>query len=150
MSATQSLAPTDQDSGYTIAEAAAATGTTCDTLRYYEKAQIMPQIARDSGGRRVYSSDDLGWITFVRRLRSTGMTIQHIADYTKMVREGEGTVAQRRRMIEDHRETVAAAIQELTSVLGVLDRKIIHYEAAERGVDVGCSEEPLRHASQLT
>ena len=110
----------------------------------------MPPIGRSEGGQRVYTADDLGWITFVRRLRSTGMSIQRIAQYTTMVRHGEGTIADRRRMIEDHRETVASAIDELTGVLAVLDRKIEHYEAAERGVDVDCSETPLRHANQVS
>lgn len=140
----------DHATGFSIAEASAATGATSDTLRYYEKAGIMPTIARTDGGQRSYTSDDLGWITFVRRLRATGITIQRIAEYTTMVRRGDGTITDRRRIIEDHRATVAGAIDELSSILAVLDRKIEHYEAAERGVDVDCGEEPLRYASQLT
>lgn len=135
---------------FSIAEAGALTGTSSDTLRYYERAGVMPTIGRTHGGQRVYTSEDLGWITFVRRLRATGMTIQRIAEYTTMVRQGEGTITERRRIIEEHRATVAAAVAELTTVLGVLDRKIEHYEAAERGIDLDCSEKPLRHASQLS
>ena len=150
MATTETAATVDQESGLSIAEASAATGTSADTLRYYERAGIMPTIGRNQGGHRSYSSDDLGWITFIRRLRATGMTIQRIAEYTTMVRQGQGTTTDRRRFIEEHRTTVAAAIDELTTVLGVLDRKIEHYEAAERGVDFDCSEEPLRHANQLS
>ena len=146
-------APIDQvetDATFTIAEAGAATGTSTDTLRYYEKVGIMPHIGRTTAGHRAYSADDLGWITFIRRLRATGMPMQRIADYTAMVRQGEGTIADRRSIIEDHRSTVAAAIDELTTVLAVLDRKIQHYEAAELGVDVDCSETPLRHANKIS
>ncbi len=66
-----------------------------------------------------------------------------------MVRAGEGTVAKRRRFLEQHRRTVAAAIDELTEALSVLDAKITHYEAAERGVDVGCAEVPLQYVPEL-
>lgn len=149
MVALDTIAPTQQQSRYSIAEAADATGTSADTLRYYERAGIMPAIARTGGGQRSYTPDDLGWITFVRRLRSTGMSMQRIAEYSTMVRLGNGTIADRRRMIEDHRATVAAAIEELSGVLAVLDRKIEHYEAAEQGIDVDCSEQPLQFANQL-
>ncbi|MFN3217866.1 MAG: MerR family transcriptional regulator [Acidimicrobiales bacterium] len=134
---------------YGIAEAAAATGTTVDTLRYYERAGVLPDIGRTTGGQRTYTDDDLGWIVFVRRLRATGMSMVRIQDYAGKVRAGEGTVAERRRMLEEHRADVAAAIDELTDALGILDAKIAHYEAAERGVDLDCSDTPLRQVARL-
>mgnify|MGYP001826659765 FL=1 len=140
----------DRPSGLSMADASAVTDTSPDTLRYYERAGVMPAIARTSGGQRSYTTEDLGWITFVRRLRSTGMTMQRIAEYTAMVRTGEGTIAERRRFIEEHRATVAAAIGELHDVLEVLDRKIEHYEAAEQGIGLECSDVPLRHANLLS
>jgi len=107
MSTTETAATVDHESGFSIAEASEATGTSADTLRYYERAGIMPTIGRNQGGHRSYSSNDLGWITFIRRLRATGMTIQRIAEYTTMVRHGQGTTTDRRRIIEQHRTTVA-------------------------------------------
>ena len=125
------------------------TGCSIDTLRYYERAGVFPDIARSNGGQRLYSDDDLGWVAFVRRLRATGLPMRRVEEYATMVRAGDGTVAERRRMLEQHRATVAAAIDELTEALGVLDAKITHYEAAERGVDVGCPDVPLQHLRKL-
>lgn len=132
-----------------IAAAAEMTGCTIDTLRYYERAGVLPDIARSDTGQRLYSDDDLGWVAFVRRLRATGMTMRRIEEYTTMVRAGDGTLAERRRFLEQHRAIVAGAIDELTEALGVLDAKIVHYEAAERGVDVGCADVPLRYVPEL-
>ncbi len=42
-------APAEPQSGYSIADASAATGASADTLRYYERAGIMPTIARTDG-----------------------------------------------------------------------------------------------------
>ena len=134
---------------YTIAEASQLTGVSTETLRYYERAGLMPDVARTEQGHRAYSADDLGWIAFVRRLRSTGMPMRRVAEYTGMVRRGDGTVTERRRLLEEHRATVASALDELAEALHVLDNKIAHYEAAERGVDVGCADEPLRFVRQL-
>ena len=150
MTTSDTAATIDEEPRFSIAEASAATGTSADTLRYYERAGIIPTIGRNAGGHRTYSADDLGWITFVRRLRATGMTIQRIAEYATMVRNGEGTITDRRRILEEHRASVAAAVDELTTVIAVLDRKIEHYDAAEHGIDLDCGEEPLRHANQVS
>jgi len=147
MTSTQSASGTGT---LTISQASEATGTPVETLRYYERAGVLPSVDRSPAGRRRYTPDDLGWITFVRRLRATGMTIQRIATYGNLVRAGEGTMADRRSLLAKHREDVAAAIDELTETLAVLDRKLAHYEAAEQGIDLDCSEEPLRHTPRLT
>lgn len=134
---------------HSIAVAADITGCSIDTLRYYERAGVVPTIARSASGQRLYSDDDLGWVAFVRRLRATGMPMRRIEEYTTMVREGCGTLSERRQLLEQHRAMVAAAIDELADALRVLDRKIVHYEAAELGLDVGCTEKPLRYVPEL-
>lgn len=136
--------------GHRIAAAATATNTTADTLRYYEKVGVIPAIHRDDGGHRIYDDDDLGWISFVLRLRATGMPLERVADYTRMVREGEGTVAQRRAMLEDHRDTVSAAIAELEVALRALEAKIAHYAAAERGQQLDCDDVALDAAARIS
>lgn len=128
---------------YSIGEVADRTGLSVDTLRYYEKAGLLAGVARTHAGRRVYSDDDCGWILFVRRLRATAMPVGEIAEYARLVREGAGSVPERRRVLEAHRERVRRARDELADALSVLDRKIEHYEAAERGIDVGCSDDPV-------
>ena len=48
---------------YAIAEAAHSSGLSIDTLRYYERIQLIDPPARDSGGRRAYSDEDLAWLS---------------------------------------------------------------------------------------
>ncbi|MGH9133947.1 MAG: MerR family transcriptional regulator [Ilumatobacteraceae bacterium] len=129
----------------TIGEASLETGVSIDTLRYYERVGVLPPIRRRAGRQRSYTADDLGWITFVRRLRATGMPVEQVSHYVEMVRHGDGSLAERRGLLEAHRDTVRAAVAELHEALEILDRKILHYEAAERGVDIACSDTPLRH-----
>lgn len=138
------------DPTHAIAGAAAATGTTIDTLRFYERSGVMPPVARDSGGRRVYSDDDLGWIRFVRRLRATGMPLERVAEYTAMVRDGDGTIEQRRAMLEAHLDTVNTAIDELLGARSALEGKIAHYAAAERGEELSCDDSHLDVAARLS
>ncbi len=138
-----SIAEAQARLGFSIGEVADRTGVSIDTLRYYEKSGLLPGITRTGAGRRTYSEDDCGWILFVRRLRATAMPIGEIARYAVLVREGVGIPADRRAMLEAHRDRVSAARDELTEALTILDRKIEHYAAAEHGIDVGCPSDPV-------
>lgn len=48
-----------------IGAAAQHTGLSVDTLRYYEKIGLLPNVARDAGGRRCYGKRDLSRLAFI-------------------------------------------------------------------------------------
>lgn len=115
--------------GLPIAEAAAATGVSAHTLRYYERAGLMlTPIDRASSAHRRYSDADIGWVRFLTRLRWTGMPIAGMRRYTELVREGESTLAQRRELLLQHRETVRTHLGEITASLAAIDHKIDIYD----------------------
>ncbi|MBM7770129.1 DNA-binding transcriptional MerR regulator [Actinokineospora baliensis] len=113
---------------YAIAEAAHRSGLSIDTLRYYERIELIDPPARDSGGRRAYSDEDLAWLGFLTRLRTTGMPIKLMREYARLRHQGGTTFGQRKRILERHRQDVRARIDELRSCLEVLDYKIDNYE----------------------
>ncbi|TDL44997.1 MerR family transcriptional regulator [Microbacterium oleivorans] len=116
-------------SGASIAEAADATGVSAHTLRYYERAGLMLHpVDRASSSHRRYSDADLVWIHFLARLRWTGMPIATMRRYTELAREGEGTVAERRRLLVEHREVVRRQLDEVTLSLAAIDHKIDIYD----------------------
>ncbi|SDG80696.1 MULTISPECIES: MerR family transcriptional regulator [unclassified Microbacterium] len=115
--------------GASIAEAADATGVSAHTLRYYERAGLMLQpVDRASSSHRRYSDADLAWIRFLARLRWTGMPIATMRRYTELVRDGESTVAERRRLLVEHREVVRRQLDEVTLSLAAIDHKIDIYD----------------------
>ena len=113
---------------YSIAEAAHRSGLSIDTLRYYERISLIDPPARDSGGRRVYTDEDLGWLLFLTKLRTTGMPIKLMREYARLRRLGESSVAARKQILVEHRADVRARIDELLSCVEVLDYKIDNYE----------------------
>ncbi|MGH1503071.1 MAG: MerR family transcriptional regulator [Acidimicrobiales bacterium] len=128
------------ETGVSIGEASARTGVSADALRYYERIGVLAPVPRDAGGRRRYDAATIGMIDFVRRLRSTGMGVEDVAAYAGLVRRGEGTVAERRAVLERHRDHVAAQVEALAEVLSVLDRKIGHYADVEKGAALDCDD----------
>lgn len=121
--------------GLAIAEASARTGLSIDTLRYYEKAGLVEPPQRDAGGRRVYSDNDVEWLIFVTRLRSTGMPVRRIQEYAALRAGGTATARARKEILLEHRSVIRAQLDALTENLENLDYKIAHYETIERELD---------------
>jgi len=112
----------------TIQRAAAETGVSRDTLRYYEKIGILPGIARSRSGHRRFSDDDMGWIKLVQCLRATGMPIEDLHTYAELAKQGDSTAADRLRLLENHRQRIQGEVQELTTALELVERKIAGYD----------------------
>ncbi|ALG13690.1 MerR family transcriptional regulator [Kibdelosporangium phytohabitans] len=113
---------------YAIAQAAERSGLSIDTLRYYERIGLVEPPARDSGGRRSYTDEDLSWLEFLTKLRTTGMPIRMMREYAQLRMRGAGTNSRRRQILIDHRKDVLNRIAELQTCLEALNYKINLYD----------------------
>ncbi len=114
---------------YTIAEVAGRSGLSADTLRYYEKIGLIEPPPRDPSGHRSYTEDDVAWVTFLLRLRSTGMPIRLMREYADLRRIGPVTAERRKDILIEHRDEIRLRMDEMQSFLAVLDDKITNYAA---------------------
>jgi DNA-binding transcriptional MerR regulator len=112
------------------AEAAAATGLTLDTLRYYEREGLIGPIERGAGGRRRYDEDDLAWIGIVTCLRDAGLGISDLRRFTDLLR-GEDAGQDRVTFLRRRREELLERARQTQAAIAVLDGKIAHYSAEE-------------------
>src|SRR3546814_3461292 len=64
--------------GLTIGDLAKATATKVETIRYYERIGLIPAPARTQGNYRSYTADNLRRLSFVRRSRELGFTIEQV------------------------------------------------------------------------
>ncbi|MGC4805654.1 MerR family transcriptional regulator [Micromonospora sp. DT233] len=114
--------------GYAPSEAARRSGFSLDTLRYYEKVGLLNGVGRTSGGRRVFTDDDLGWLVLIRCLRDTGMPIADIARYAELFRAGEHTVGERKALLQRHAERTEEQLRLLQRQYDHLRSKIHYYD----------------------
>jgi DNA-binding transcriptional MerR regulator len=115
----------------TIAEAAERSGLSAHTLRYYERIGLIHPVGRGQNGHRRYGRDDIEWLDFLIKLRTTDMPIRQMVEYAELVREGPQTASRRRAMLEAHREALRERIAELEETAAVIDRKIEIYTEME-------------------
>ena len=115
-----------------ISEVAARSGLSVDTLRFYEKIGLIDPPARDDGGRRDYGEEVIGWIGFLDQLNATGMKQANRVRYARLRQQGAATYAERREMLEAHREVIRARLREMQETLALMDRKVAHYRDLEQ------------------
>jgi Cu(I)-responsive transcriptional regulator len=62
----------------TIGELAKATHTKAETVRFYERIGLLPAPARTSGNYRSYGAVHLARLSFIRRARELGFTLDQV------------------------------------------------------------------------
>lgn len=119
---------------YTIGQAAAKTGLTAHTLRFYDKEGLLPFVKKSASGLRVFSEDDISWLVMIECLKGTGMLLKDIKQYIDWFREGDSTLVQRLEMFKQQKIKVEAQIAQMKQHLEKIDYKIAFYtEAVQNG-----------------
>jgi DNA-binding transcriptional MerR regulator len=112
-----------------IGQVAERTGLSVHALRFYEHEGIFANpVRRGPGGRRVYSQDDVEWLTVCIILRASGMPLPAIRRYADLVREGPGNEQARLTLLREHQARVTTQIGRLTQSLDLIRFKIGVYE----------------------
>ncbi|MBB6564226.1 DNA-binding transcriptional MerR regulator [Acidovorax soli] len=111
-----------------IGELAALSGRSVHAIRWYEAQGLMPNVARDAAGRRVYHTRHLDWLQLMERLRHTGMSIAEMRQYTDLVCQGRASLRQRKDLLLAHRARAQATIAEWLQALELIDGKIAFYD----------------------
>ncbi|MFD4523159.1 MerR family transcriptional regulator [Streptomyces sp. NPDC058470] len=112
-----------------IGQVAESTGLSVHTLRFYEREGLFVNpVRRRPGGRRVYSQDDVDWLTVCIILRASGMPLPALRRYADLVREGAGNEEERLALMREHQAHVTTQIGRLTESLDLIRFKVGVYE----------------------
>jgi DNA-binding transcriptional MerR regulator len=119
----------DQPGQLSIGQVAARTGLSVHTLRFYEREGIFAQpVRRAAGGRRMYTEDDIDWLSLCTILRGAGMPLPDIRRYTELVQAGDGNEAERLDLLRRHEQRIDAQRRHLDRCLDLIKFKIGVYE----------------------
>lgn len=113
---------------YCAKEAARITGLSTATLRYYEKENLLPPIARTTQKYRQYSDEDIEWIKMIQCLRGANVPIHSIKEYVSLLRQGGKTIAQRYDMVLSYKKNIEAQIADLKNALALTQSKLMFYQ----------------------
>lgn len=104
-----------------------------DTLRYYEKEGLLPQIRHDNCGRRDYTVEDCQRLELIICLRNTGLPLTDIQKLVTPVSSSDSNTLvwkPQKQILDAQREKLCARIRELENCIDFLDLIVQHNQNA--------------------
>ena len=116
---------------FTIGALSKGTGCNIETIRYYERIGLMPKPPRSPGGHRLYEEDHLRRLTFIRRSRELGFTLEEVRGLLRLVDGGSYTCAEVKTLTLDHAAEVRRKVADLRKLERVLKEMAAECDGGE-------------------
>lgn len=114
----------------TIKDVAEKFGISQDTLRYYERVKMIPEVHRTKSGIRDYQDEDLRWVELALCMRSAGLPVETMIEYLRLFQEGDETIPARLELLKGQMEVLTAQKKQIEATMERLSYKITRYEDA--------------------
>lgn len=108
----------------TIGKLAGATGTKVETIRYYEQIGLLAAPARSAGNYRTYEGEHLRRLSFIRRARDLGFSIDQVRELMGLADRREQSCMAVDVIANQHRDAITRKIADLTALASELDALI--------------------------
>lgn len=109
---------------YSIGELANATDTKVETIRYYERVGLLPKPKRTAGNYRSYEADHLGRLSFIRRARDLGFSIDQVRNLLGLADQKDRSCETVDAIAREHLADVERKIADLKGLRRELDALI--------------------------
>ena len=127
--------------GLTIGKLAKATGTSVETIRYYERIGLMPPPPRTPAGYRLYSNESVRRLAFIRYARRLEFSLKETTELLEQ-RDGKPECDQVQELAAKKMEQLETEARRLMSARNEIDKL-----AAE--CDPGCTHERCEFVAGL-
>ena len=97
----------------TIGQLAKAAGVATSAIRYYEDIGLLPPAGRSAAGQRVYAASELDRVTFIRRCRDFGFSIDQVRALSGLSISASQDCSQVRDMAHAHLKQLREKLTEL-------------------------------------
>ena len=134
----------------TIKEVCEKFDITPDTLRYYERVGVIPEVSRTKGGIRDYSDQDIKWVENAVCMRSAGVPVEMLIEYVKLFQEGDSTITARRDLLMEARVEVQKNLDKYQATMDRLNYKISRYEEAVKTGALSWDDENLKEDAKCS
>jgi DNA-binding transcriptional MerR regulator len=99
-----------------VGQLASRAGVRADTIRYYERAGVLPQPHRTDGDHRRYGSDDVDRLLFIRGAQRLGLRLAEIRDLIAFRDTGICPCEPAEALLREHVEDIDQQVARLTAL----------------------------------
>ncbi len=113
-------------STFSIGELAQQTGTKVETIRYYERIGLLPPPARTGGNYRAYARGHLEQLSFIRRGRDLGFSLDAVRELLRLSDDRGQSCADVDRIARLHLIEVERKLADLRALRAELRQLLEH------------------------
>jgi MerR family transcriptional regulator, mercuric resistance operon regulatory protein len=107
-----------------IGELSKQSGVNIETIRYYERVEMLAPPPRTASGRRVYESTDLRILVFIRRARELGFSLDEIRALLRLGGPEKASCREVREIAAHHLEDIRAKLGDLKKLERLLAKTV--------------------------
>ncbi len=106
---------------FSIGDLGKATATKVETIRYYERIGLLPAPSRTTGNYRRYDGWHLGRLSFIRRARNLGFSLEQVRDLLGLADQKDRSCEAVDIIARGHLAAIDQKIADLTALRRELD-----------------------------
>lgn len=123
--------------GLRIGQVAQQAGVTTSTIRYYERAALLPRPPRSAAGYRLYSERAVEELVFIRRAQNMGFSLDEIRELLLLSRNGTAPCSRVIALAEQHLAAVDDRVRQLQTFRKELASTVRRWRRGECGFTPG-------------
>ncbi len=109
---------------FPIGQLSKRSGVKIETIRYYERANMLAPPPRTASGRRVYDMTDLRILVFIRRARELGFSLDQIRALLRLGGPEKASCREVREIAAHHLDDIRAKITDLKKLERLLSSTV--------------------------
>lgn len=108
-----------------IGAAAKASGLSAKMIRYYESIGLLPAAGRNANGYRHYSASELKQLSFIKRARLLGFTLDEVGQLLALWQDGQRASSDVKALASGH---IAELNEKISELIGLRDslQELVH------------------------
>ncbi|MFQ6861444.1 MAG: MerR family transcriptional regulator [Beduini sp.] len=117
----------------TMKEACEEVGMTYETLKFYCKEGLVPNVKRDQNNYRDFDERNIAWLKSLQCLRNCGLSIKDMKIYMEYCLQGVSSIPQRKEMLSKTNEILLHKMQLLQQSLQFIKQKQDYFDGVLAG-----------------
>lgn len=121
---------------YPIGDISKQLGLSADTLRYYEKISLLPNVSRNASGIRQYDDKDISRLKFIKRAQRMNFSLKEIRNLLSMREDPQHSKDSVRQLTADKLNDIKIQLADLTTLHNELQLLLNLCRGSEEGCPI--------------
>ncbi|WP_041137953.1 MerR family transcriptional regulator [Beduini massiliensis] len=117
----------------TMKEVCEEVGMTYETLKFYCKEGLVPNVKRDQHNYRDFDERNIAWLKSLQCLRHCGLSIKDMKIYMEYCLQGSSSIPQRKEMLAKTNEILLEKMQLLQQSMAFIKEKQAYFDGVLAG-----------------